>query len=144
MAECFQLQDVFKSYTYDQDKVSSPEETVAHVRERFAGVDLDILDKTMRIDSGRLDIPVYISLCGTDAVPLTSTKKQMGKGGTVIQAEASALMELAERFSFFPISRIRAFPWPPTRSWTVIPYPWRCCGSRLMTTRLTRSWALLH
>jgi ribosomal protein S12 methylthiotransferase accessory factor len=60
MAECFRLQDVFKSYTYDQDKVRSPEETVAHVRERFAGVDLDILDKTMRIDSGRLDIPVYI------------------------------------------------------------------------------------
>ena len=101
MGECFRLQDVFKSYTYDQDKVLSPEETVAHVRERFASVDLDILDKTMRIDSGRLDIPVYISLCGTDAVPLTSTKKQMGKGNTVIQAEASALMELAERFSFF-------------------------------------------
>ncbi len=110
MGECFRLQDVFKSYTYDQDKVLSPEETVAHVRERFAGVDLDILDKTMRIDSGRLDIPVYISLCGTDAVPLTSTKKQMGKGNTVIQAEASALMELAERFSFFSYIKNTRFP----------------------------------
>ena len=101
MAGFIQLKDVFKSYTYDQDKVRTPEETVAHVRQRFASVDLDILHKTMRIDTGRLDIPVYISLCGTDAVPLTGTKKQMGKGGTVIQAEASALMELAERFSFF-------------------------------------------
>ena len=58
MGKCFRLQDVFKSYTYDQDKVRSPEETVAHVRERFADVDLDILDKTMRIDSGRVYKPV--------------------------------------------------------------------------------------
>lgn len=101
MNKYIKLRDIFKTYTYDQDKVRSPEETVAHVRKRFANVDMDILDKTMRIDSGRLDIPVYISLCGTDTVVLTGTKKQMGKGGTPIQAEASALMELAERFSFF-------------------------------------------
>ncbi|MGD8989152.1 MAG: YcaO-like family protein [Syntrophobacterales bacterium] len=101
MNECIKLRDIFKTYTYDQDKVRTPEETVAHVRKRFASVDMDILDKTMRIDSGRLDIPVYISLCGTDTLVLTGTKKQMGKGGTPIQAEASALMELAERFSFF-------------------------------------------
>jgi ribosomal protein S12 methylthiotransferase accessory factor len=101
MNKYIKLRDIFKTYTYDQDKVRSPEETVAHVRKRFASVDMDILDKTLRIDSGRLDIPVYISLCGTDTVVLTGTKKQMGKGGTPIQAEASALMELAERFSFF-------------------------------------------
>jgi ribosomal protein S12 methylthiotransferase accessory factor len=101
MGDCIQLKDVFKSYTYDQDKVRTPEETVRHVRERFNSVDMDILHQTLRIDTGRLDIPVYISLCGTDVVPLTGTKKQMGKGVTVIQAEASALMELAERFSFF-------------------------------------------
>jgi ribosomal protein S12 methylthiotransferase accessory factor len=110
MGECIQLKDVFKSYTYDQDKVRTPEETVNHVRERFASVDLDILHRTMRIDTGRLDIPVYISLCGTDAVVLTGTKKQMGKGGTVIQAEASALMELAERFSFFSFIKNTPFP----------------------------------
>ena len=104
------LQDVFKSYTYDQDKVRSPEETVAHARQRFAEVDIDILDKTMRIDTGRLDIPVYISLCGSDAVSLTGTKKQMGKGSTAIQAEASALMELAERFSFFSFIKNTRFP----------------------------------
>jgi ribosomal protein S12 methylthiotransferase accessory factor len=105
-----QLKDVFKSYTYDQDKVRTPQETVIHVRERFASVDLDILHQTMRIDTGRLDIPVYISLCGTDVLPLTGTKKQMGKGGTVTQAEASALMELAERFSFFSFIKNTPFP----------------------------------
>jgi len=110
MSEYMQLQDVLKSYTYDQDKERSPEETVARVRQRLAEVDLDILDKTMRIDTGRLDIPVYISLCGKDAVPLTGTKKQMGKGGTPIQAEASALMELAERFSFFSFIKKTRFP----------------------------------
>jgi ribosomal protein S12 methylthiotransferase accessory factor len=110
MGNCFYLKDALKSYTYDQDKVQTPEETVAHVRQRFASVDTDILQKTMRIDTGRLDIPVYISLCGSDAVPLTGTKKQMGKGGTPIQAEASALMELAERFSFFSFIKNTLFP----------------------------------
>ena len=110
MDDCFQLKDAIKSYTYDQDKVRTPEDTVAHVRQRFASVDMDLLHQTMRIDTGRLDIPVYISLCGTDAVPLTGTKKQMGKGGTPIQAEASALMELAERFSFFSFVKNTPFP----------------------------------
>ena len=110
MGDCLQLKDAIKSYTYDQDKVRTPEDTVAHVRQRFASVDMDLLHQTMRIDTGRLDIPVYISLCGTDAVPLTGTKKQMGKGGTPIQAEASALMELAERFSFFSFVKNTPFP----------------------------------
>ncbi len=110
MSGCIQLQDSFKTYTYDQDKNRSPEETVALVRQRFDSLDLDILNKTMRIDTGRLDIPVYISLCGTDAVVLTGTKKQMGKGGRPIQAEASALMELAERFSFFTFIKKAHFP----------------------------------
>jgi ribosomal protein S12 methylthiotransferase accessory factor len=55
----------------------------------------------MRIDSGRLDIPVYISLLGADARRVVPTQKQMGKGATPVQSEASALMELVERFSFF-------------------------------------------
>ncbi|MDM8538022.1 YcaO-like family protein, partial [Desulfobacterales bacterium HSG17] len=45
--------------------------------------------------------PVYFSNCGTDAQAVIGNKKQMGKGGTSQQAEASAVMELAERFSFF-------------------------------------------
>jgi ribosomal protein S12 methylthiotransferase accessory factor len=110
MSGYIQLQDSFKAYTYDQDKNLSPEETVARVRQRFASVDLNILENTMRIDTGRLDIPVYISLCGTDAVVLTGTRKQMGKGNTPIQAEASALMELAERFSFFTFIKKTPFP----------------------------------
>ena len=62
---------------------------------------MDILKGTERIDNGRLDIPVYFSYCGKDTFACTGTKKQMGKGATVHQAQASALMELAERFSFF-------------------------------------------
>jgi ribosomal protein S12 methylthiotransferase accessory factor len=48
-----------------------------------------------------LDIPVYFSICGEDAARVIGTKKQMGKGSTPEQSEASAVMELAERFSFF-------------------------------------------
>jgi len=95
------LQDAFKRYTLDQDKIRTPEETVRDFKERLKKVDLDILERTARIDNGRLDIPVYFSICGRDAQEMIGTKKQMGKGGTPAQAEASAVMELAERFSFF-------------------------------------------
>ena len=90
-----------KNYYLEQDKIRPPAETVAWVKERFALLGDDVLKKTLRIDTGRLDIPVYISLCGPAALNLTKNAKQMGKGASAVQAEASALMELAERFSFF-------------------------------------------
>ncbi|SMC27614.1 ribosomal protein S12 methylthiotransferase accessory factor [Desulfacinum hydrothermale DSM 13146] len=95
------IQDSFKSFRHDQEKTRRPEETVQWVRERLKSLNIRILAKTMRIDTGRLDIPVYISLCGEDATAYTGTKKQMGKGATAAQSEASAVMELMERFSFF-------------------------------------------
>ena len=95
------LQDAFKTSTYDQDKIMSPEETVAAFRPRLQGAQLDILDHTERIDNGRLDIPVFFSVCGKDAFEVIGNKKQMGKGASPAQAEASAIMELAERYSFF-------------------------------------------
>lgn len=101
MSYKIELTDALKGYTYDQDKIMSPEETVAGFKEKTAKLNLDILNQTRRIDNGRLDIPVFFSECGTDAMEVTGTKKQMGKGGTPEQSEASAVMELAERFSFF-------------------------------------------
>jgi ribosomal protein S12 methylthiotransferase accessory factor len=95
------LNDAFKGYTLDQDKIIPPEETLRRFMDKLKKLDLDILEKTIRIDNGRLDIPVYFSICGENAVNVIGTKKQMGKGATPIQAEASAVMELAERFSFF-------------------------------------------
>ena len=95
------LKDAYKQYTHDQDKIYTPEETVKRFKERLKKVNLDILEKALRIDNGRLDIPVFFSICGKDALKTIGTKKQMGKGGTPRQSEASALMELAERFSFF-------------------------------------------
>jgi len=101
MADKVVLSDAFKRFTLDQDKVLTPEETVRRFKERLKEVSLDILEGTMRIDNGRLGIPVFFSLCGQDAYHIIGTKKQMGKGGTPQQSEASAVMELAERFSFF-------------------------------------------
>ena len=94
-----------KNYTYDQDKACSPRETVARFQERLQACRLDILQEIRRIDNGRLDIPVYFSLCGADARRIIGNKKQMGKGSTPEQAYASACMELGERFSFFSFIR---------------------------------------
>jgi ribosomal protein S12 methylthiotransferase accessory factor len=96
-----ELSDAPKGYTFDQDKIISPKETVRRFKEKSAALNLDILSRTRRIDNGRLDIPVFFSECGIDAKKVTGTNKQMGKGGTPAQSEASAVMELAERFSFF-------------------------------------------
>ena len=95
------LKDAFKGYTLDQDKIITPEETVRRFRAKLKDLNQDILERTLRIDNGRLGIPVYFSLCGKDALEVIGTKKQMGKGSTPQQSEASAVMELAERFSFF-------------------------------------------
>ena len=95
------LNDAHKTYTFDQDKILSPQDTVKRFKQKLKKVNLDILKRTIRIDNGRLDIPIYFSICGKDAYDIIGTKKQMGKGGTPSQSEASAVMELAERFSFF-------------------------------------------
>ncbi|HSO18752.1 MAG TPA: YcaO-like family protein, partial [Desulfosarcina sp.] len=102
------LHDAVKQATDDQDKVRRPEETVAEVKRRMDRLDLHILEQTVRIDNGRLGIPVFFSTCGHDARSVIGTKKQMGKGATPAQAEASAVMELAERFSFFSFYKNRA------------------------------------
>jgi len=95
------LNDAFKRFTLDQDKILPPEETVRRFKEKLKKLDHDILEQTVRIDTGRLDIPVHFSICSMHAAEVIGTKKQMGKGATPQQAEASAVMELAERYSFF-------------------------------------------
>lgn len=93
--------DCPKIFTRDQDKASTPEQTIKNFYQRIEDFDVKILSEVKRIDNGRLDIPVYFSVCTDEARALTGTKKQMGKGASPEQSKASACMELAERFSFF-------------------------------------------
>ncbi len=95
------LSDCIKTYTADQDKAVLPAETIRRVRGLLESQGQGILAETRRIDSGRLDIPVFLSVCGPRARQVMPTRKQMGKGASPEQAEASALMELMERYSFF-------------------------------------------
>ena len=129
-----------KVYALDQDKAVTPEETLRTVKARLAGLDLDIAAEIRRIDVGRLGIPVFISRCGQDAKAVMPTRKQMGKGATPAQAEASALMELMERYGFFTFWRDR--PEMVRLSWEEAEHRYgealisveevaRACGSRL-------------
>ncbi len=95
------LNDCIKAYTADQDKAVAPAETVARVKALLAEKGEGVLAGVKRIDTGRLGIPVFISTYGPKARAITPTHKQMGKGASPEQAEASALMELVERYSFF-------------------------------------------
>ena len=94
-----------KKYHTDQDKACTPQETVSRVKAALSGLSLSILAQTRRIDNGVLGIPVFLSICGEDARSVMPTRKQMGKGASPEQAEASALMELMERYGFFTFWR---------------------------------------
>ena len=96
-----ELRDCFKTYTQDQDKACDPVETVRRVKELLNEKCAGVLAETDRVDTGRLGIPVFVSTCGPEARDIMPTRKQMGKGASPEQAEASALMELVERYSFF-------------------------------------------
>jgi ribosomal protein S12 methylthiotransferase accessory factor len=95
------LKDSFKKSGYALDKVRTSDETLSWVRKKFDSLGMPILQNTQRSDKKRLGIPVYISYYTPFSSRLTGTIKQMGKGATASQAEASAVMELAERFSLF-------------------------------------------
>jgi ribosomal protein S12 methylthiotransferase accessory factor len=111
------LEDAFKQYSHDQDKIISPAQTVKRFREKLARSNLKILDDIVRIDNGRLGIPVFFSICGPDARAAIGNYKQMGKGATPDQAQASAVMELGERFSLYSFFRNPAnFTYAPRRS----------------------------
>ncbi len=96
-----QLKSCPKRYTKDLDKARSPEETLKWVKDILKDCGMKILSEVKRVDVNRLGIPVYMSVCGSDAKNVMPTRKQMGKGPSVTQAEVSAIMELIERFSFF-------------------------------------------
>src|SRR5210317_2603848 len=95
------LKDAFKRFTLDQDKILLPEETVIRFKNKLKKVDLDILEYTVRIDKGRLDIPVYFSSCGRDAIEIIGTKKQMGKGATPHHFFFYCFVELADLHPIF-------------------------------------------
>jgi ribosomal protein S12 methylthiotransferase accessory factor len=90
-----------KGHTSDLDKAVPPGETVRRATSILESRGPGILARTERIDTGRLGIPVYLSQCGPKAQEVLPGRKQMGKGASPEQAEASALMELIERYSLF-------------------------------------------
>jgi len=116
------LKDSFKGTGAEFDKVRSPDETLEWVRERLGRLDIPVLQETERIDRGRLGIPVYVSRYTPQAAGLTGTYRQMGKGITAAQAEASAVMELVERFSVF---------------WFRDNYPFHRCGAAELESACT-------
>jgi ribosomal protein S12 methylthiotransferase accessory factor len=98
-----------KQHTAGLDKAIPPAETVRNIKALFQRTELKLVREITRIDQGRLNIPVYICLAGEDCnIP---TPKTMGKGPTPEQSEASALMELVERFSHANYPYAGCFQW---------------------------------
>jgi len=86
-----------KQHTTGIDKAVAPSDTVRRIKELLKSLSNHLVSDVARIDSGRLDIPVYVCNAGKDCnIP---SPKTMGKGPTADQSEASALMEMMERYS---------------------------------------------
>ncbi len=95
------LESCLKGSLVFGDKSLHPKETIQRAQGRFEAGSQPVLQKTQRVDKGRLGIPVYVSLYTPFAQKITGNHKQMGKGMTAWHAEASAIMELVERYSLF-------------------------------------------
>ncbi|NPA94926.1 MAG: tetratricopeptide repeat protein [Thermodesulfobacteria bacterium] len=109
------LKDSYKESGQAYDKVRTPEETLNWALERFSSLGQPVLEEVKRIDKGRLGIPVFVSRYSPQASAITGTKKQMGKGVTEAQAKASAIMEIAERYSLFRFVKGHQFVVKPYR-----------------------------
>ncbi len=91
-----------KGYSGETDKALPPDKTVEKVTAALNRHGQAVLKGLRRIDTGRLGIPVYFSYYGTRARQIGVPKRQqMGKGVSPAQSQCSALMELAERYSYF-------------------------------------------
>lgn len=95
------LQSALKIDPSCTDRIIAPEKTISIAKARLENLGANFFKGSQRIDSKRLGIPVYMSFLGSRSSELTGSRKQMGKGETIAQAEASALMEVVERLSFF-------------------------------------------
>lgn len=110
------LTSCLKTFVADLDKAVPPAATLARAAAALEKSGLDILAENRRVDQGRLGIPVYLAVCGAAGRAIMATRKQMGKGSSPEQAQASALMELVERYSFFGFWR--DLPGVVTATWS--------------------------
>jgi ribosomal protein S12 methylthiotransferase accessory factor len=96
------LKSCLKKYTYAQEKACSPIETIEKVFKKLNQTEKPILKEVLRIDNlDRIGIPVYLCRVEEEISKSLGVGDSFGKGITPEQAEASALMELVERYSNF-------------------------------------------
>ncbi len=107
------LKPGLKQHTVGLDKAIPPAETVRRIKDLFQGIELNLVQDIVRIDRGRLNIPVYVCRAGKDCN--IASPKTMGKGPTAEQSEASALMELVERFSHANFPKPGCYQWGTIR-----------------------------
>jgi len=96
----FILRKALKSYSFGQDKVINPSETIRNAMYALRNSKRPIFLKTEKIDHlDRLGIPVFISKIGAKQSWKGTNESYWGKGANVIQSKASAVMEAIERVS---------------------------------------------
>ncbi len=105
------LRSSIKKYTDAQEKACHPKETIEKVLQKLKAIKVPILKEVFRIDElDRIGIPVYACKIYEGVKDFLRMSESFGKGITPLQAEASALMELIERYNNFSyLSRKKYF-----------------------------------
>jgi ribosomal protein S12 methylthiotransferase accessory factor len=90
------IHSCLKNYTFGQDKAFIPKETVRNVLNRLKLKEFFTLNRILRIDElDKIGIPTFICEINSN-LGISDT---CGKGASIEQAKASALMEAIERYS---------------------------------------------
>ncbi|MDD5455886.1 MAG: YcaO-like family protein [Candidatus Margulisbacteria bacterium] len=87
----FELESVKKSYIFDQDKFVHPKVTF---KKAYRNIMRNITDRSPHLLEIRADHPIFVYDFGDGTV------NSHGKGFTIDQAKASAIMEYSERYSW--------------------------------------------
>jgi ribosomal protein S12 methylthiotransferase accessory factor len=93
-----ELKSVKKGYTYDQDKVIMPEETVKIALERIKQYRYPLIKSFVKANN-RFNIPIYRINSSDEVRNRYYLEGTNGKGAVESQSQASCIMEFVERFS---------------------------------------------
>ena len=93
------LEDAFKTFTLDQDKILPPEETVRRFREKLNAAGLDILQETRRIDNGRIGIAAQSLGIAQAALDQLEVKLNLDETVSRLSVAQHQLIEIAKALS---------------------------------------------
>lgn len=101
------FKDCFKAFTTDQDKAIQPEDTLQYFYQQVKSLDIEFLNEVKRIDTGRLDIPVFLVFVERMSLNLLEQRNKWGKGLHLFRQRPQPVWNLPKGFHFSHLKKMR-------------------------------------